>query len=146
MLIREVLSVKNVADIVSIDPDASIAEAVKRMAERDIGSLAVLSEGTLVGFITERDILRGMHARGCALTEVKVSDLMEKEPLVATLDDSVDYARDAMTKSHTSHLVVLDECHKLFGVISFHDVARACLKEASFENALLKRYIKHWPE
>ncbi len=117
MLIREVLSVKNAADIVSIDPDATIAEAVKRMTERDIGSLAVLRDATLVGFITERDILRGMHVRGCALTEVKVSELMEKEPLVATLDDSVDYARDAMTKSHTSHLVVLDGS-KLFGVIS----------------------------
>ncbi len=146
MLIREVLSVKSGAEIIRVDPDASAAEAVKRMAERDIGSLAVLRDDILMGFITERDILRGMHARGCALTEVKVSELMEKEPLVATLDDSIDYARDAMTKSHTSHLVVLDEGHKLCGVISFHDVARACLKEASFENALLKRYIKHWPE
>jgi len=145
MLIREVLNVKSAADIISIDPDASVAEAVKRMAERDIGSLAVLREGTLMGFITERDILRGMHARGCALTEVKVGELMEQEPLVANLDDSVDYARDAMTKSHTSHLVVFDG-EQLSGVISFHDVARACLKEASFENALLKRYIKHWPE
>jgi hypothetical protein len=70
---------------------------------------------------------------------------MEQEPLVVTPEDSVDYARDAMTKSHTSHLVVLDG-HKLAGVISFHDVARACLKEANFENALLKRYIKHWPD
>lgn len=65
--------------------------------------------------------------------------------LVVTPEDSVDYVRDAMTKSHTSHLAVLDG-NKLAGVISFHDVARACLKEANFENALLKRYIKHWPE
>ena len=70
---------------------------------------------------------------------------MEKEPVVATLDDSVDYARDAMTKSRISHLIVLDGS-KVAGVISFHDVARACLKEANFENALLKRYIKNWPE
>ncbi len=145
MLIREVLSVKSGAEIISVAPDATAAEAVKSMVENDIGSLAVMRDGTLMGFITERDILRGMHARGCALTDVKVSELMEQEPLVATLDDSVDYARDAMTKSHTSHLVVLDGS-KLFGVISFHDVARACLKEANFENALLKRYIKHWPE
>lgn len=145
MLIREVLSVKSGVAIISIDPDASVAEAVKRMAEQDIGSLAVLRDGALMGFITERNILRGMHARGSAMTEVKVSELMETEPLVATLDDSVDYARDAMTKSHTSHLVVLDGS-KLAGVISFHDLARACLKEANFENALLKRYIKHWPE
>jgi CBS domain-containing protein len=145
MLIREVLSVKSSIEVVGVEPDATIAEAVKRMAEHDIGSLVVLQDGELSGFITERDILRGMHARGCALTEVKVGDLMEKEPLVVNLDDSVDYAREAMTKSHTSHLVVLDD-QKLLGVISFHDVARACLKEASFENALLKRYIKHWPE
>jgi CBS domain-containing protein len=145
MLIREVLSVKSGVEIVSVDPEASIPEAVKRMADSDIGSLAVLRDGTMVGFITERDILRGLHARGFVLADVKVSDLMQKEPLVATLDDSVDYARDAMTKSHTNHLVVLDG-NKLFGVLSFHDVARACLKEANFENALLKRYIKHWPE
>lgn len=145
MQIREVLSVKTGAEIVGVAPDASVAEAVKRMVEHGIGSLVVMRGDTLMGFITERDILRGMHARGCSLADVQVSELMEKEPLVATLDDSVDYARDAMTKSHTSHLVVLDGS-RLAGVISFHDVARACLKEANFENALLKRYIKHWPE
>ncbi len=145
MHISEVLSVKPDAEIIGISPDASACEAVKLMTDRDIGSLVVLQAGEMVGFITERNILRGMHARGCAPIEIKVSDLMEKEPLVVTLEDSVDYARDAMTKSHTSHLVVLDG-GRLAGVISFHDVARACLKEASFENALLKRYIKHWPE
>ncbi len=145
MLIREVLSVKSGAEIIGVDPDASLAEAVRLMAEHDIGSLAVLRDGALLGFITERGILRGMHAHGWASSELKVSELMEKEPLVASLEDSVDYARDVMTKSHTSHLVVLDG-ETLSGVISFHDVARACLKEANFENSLLKRYIKNWPE
>jgi len=145
MLIREVMSVKSGVEIIAVDPDASAAEAVERMVANDIGSLAVLRNETLMGFITERDLLRGMHARGNALAEVKVSELMEKEPLLANLDDSVDYARDAMTKSHTSHLLVMDG-EKLFGIVSFHDVARACLKEANFENSLLKRYIKHWPE
>jgi CBS domain-containing protein len=145
MLIREVLSIKTGIEIIGIDPDATVCEAVKLMTERDIGSLVVLRNGNMVGFITERDILRGMHARGCAPIQIKVSELMEKEPLVVNLDDSVDYAREAMTKSHTSHLLVLDE-QKLLGVISFHDVARACLKDASFENALLNRYITNWPE
>jgi len=70
---------------------------------------------------------------------------MVTEPVVADADDSVDYARDVMTKSHIGHLLILDD-NKLLGIISFHDVARACLKEANFENNLLKRYIKHWPE
>ena len=53
--------------------------------------------------------------------------------------------RDVMTKAHIGHLPIL-EGNKLFAIISFHDVARASLKEAKFENSLLKRYIKHWPE
>jgi CBS domain-containing protein len=145
MFIREVLSIKGDCANFAIGPDALVAEAVKRMVDNDVGSLLVMHEGELVGFISERGILRGMHARGCSLSEVEVSALMEKEPVVATLDDSVDYARDAMTKSRISHLIVLDGS-KVAGVISFHDVARACLKEANFENALLKRYIKNWPE
>ena len=145
MFIREVLTIKGDCANFVIEPDALVAEAVKRMVENDIGSLLVMHDGELVGFVSERDILRGMHARGCSLSEVKVSVLMEKEPVVATLDDSVDYARDAMTKSRISHLIVLDGS-KVAGVISFHDVARASLKEANFENALLKRYIKNWPE
>lgn len=145
MFIREVLSIKGDCANFAIEPDALITEAVKRMVENDVGSLLVIHDGELVGFISERDILRGMHVRAGSLVEVKVSALMEKEPVVAGLDDSVDYARDAMTKSRISHLIVMDE-GKVVGVISFHDVARACLKEANFENALLKRYIKNWPE
>lgn len=145
MLIREVMSVKDQGQIYSVAPDTSIVEAVKQLVGHGVGSLVVMQGETLMGFITERHIVRGMAERGCSLTDAKVSDLMEQEPLVATLDDTVDYARDAMTKSHTAHLLIL-EGSRLVGVMSFHDVARAAVKEANFENALLKRYIKHWPE
>ncbi len=145
MFIRDVLSVKGGGEIVGIEPDAPIAEAVKRLVEKDIGSLVVMHGGKMVGFITERDIIRGMHARGCSLAEVKVSELMDKEPILCNPDDSVDYARDVLTKSRLSHLVVMDG-NRLLGVISFHDVAKACLKQANFENSLLKRYIRNWPE
>jgi len=50
-----------------------------------------------------------------------------------------------LTKSHLGHLLVM-EGNSLLGVISFHDLAHAILKETNFENNLLKRYIKHWPE
>ena len=145
MFIRDVLSVKAGSEIVGIEPDAPISEAVKRLVEKDIGSLVVMHDGRMVGFITERDIMRGMHAHGCSLADVKVSELMEKEPVLCNPDDSVDYARDVLTKSRLSHLVVMDN-NQLLGVISFHDVAKACLKQANFENSLLKRYIRNWPE
>lgn len=145
MFIRDVMSVKGGSEIVGIEPEAPISEAVRRMVEKDIGSLVVMRDGRMVGFITERDIMRGMHARGCSLADVKVSELMEKEPILCNPDDSVDYARDVLTKSRLSHLVVMDG-NQLLGVISFHDVAKACLKQAHFENSLLKRYIRNWPE
>ncbi len=145
MFVRDVLSVKSGSEIYGIEPEAPVSEAVKRMVEKDIGSLMVMHEGKMVGLITERDILRGMHARGCSLADVRVSELMEKEPLLCSPDDSVDYARDVLTKSRLSHLVVMED-NRLVGIISFHDVAKACLKQANFENTLLKRYIRNWPE
>jgi CBS domain-containing protein len=145
MLIRDVLSIKNVGEILDVAPDAPVTEAVKRLVEHGVGSLVVLQGDTLVGLITERDILRAMNSRGCSLIDARVSELMEPEPFVAGLEDSVDYARDAMTKNRISHLIVMEE-GKLIGVISFHDLAKACLSEADFQNTLLKRYIKHWPE
>ena len=145
MFIRDVLTIKGNLQTLSIAPDAPIADAVSQLVAHDIGSLVVMRGDTLVGFITERDILRGMQARGCVVDGVKVADLMEKEPIVASSEDTVDYARDVMTKHRISHLIVMDQ-DKLTGVISFHDVAKACLKDANFQNSLLKRYIKHWPE
>jgi CBS domain-containing protein len=104
-----------------------------------------MDAGHMVGIVTERDILRALGKKGCSLAEARVSDIMATEPVIGSPEDSVDYVRDVMTRSRVSHLPVLDE-HHVVGIISFHDVARACLKEANFENLLLKRYIKHWPE
>jgi CBS domain-containing protein len=144
MLIREVMTVK-AEDLKSISPSATIPAAINLMAESDIGSLIVMEHGHMVGLLTERDILRALGKQGCSLAEASVSDIMMTEPVIGSPEDSIDYARDVMIRSRVSHLPILDE-HHLLGIISFHDVARACLKEANFENLLLKRYIKHWPE
>ena len=144
MELREILALKS--DVIhSIAPSDSVANAVVKMVELGIGSLVVMQHQRLVGFITERDVVKGMVKYGCDLKDAQVSKIMVTEPLVASPEDSVDYARDVLTKSHLGHLLVL-EGERLLGVISFHDLAHASLKEANFENSLLKRYIKHWPE
>ena len=76
---------------------------------------------------------------------MKVSEVMSVEPIIGSPSDTVDYVRGVITENRISHLVVMDG-DKLAGVISFHDVAKACLSEAKLENRLLKRYIRHWPE
>jgi CBS domain-containing protein len=144
MQIREILTLKS-DTIYSIAPTDSVANAVARLVELGVGSLVVMKDGEMVGLLTERDVVHGMVKQGCDLKDAHVSTVMVTEPVVASADDSVDYARDVMTKSHIGHLPIFDG-NRLLGIISFHDVARACLKEANFENSLLKRYIKHWPE
>jgi len=144
MQIREILTLKS-DEIHSIDPTDLVSSAVAKLVGLGVGSLVVFRDDKMVGLVTERDIVRGMMSHGCDLKDAQVSSIMVTEPVVADADDSVDYARDVMTKSHIGHLPILDG-GKLLGIISFHDVARACLKEANFENSLLKRYIKHWPE
>ena len=144
MQIREILTLKS-DDIHSIAPTDSVASAVDKMVKLGVGSLVVLKNGEMVGLLTERDVVHGMVKLGLGLKDADVKAIMVAEPVVASADDSVDYARDVMTKSHIGHLPILDG-DKLLAIISFHDVARASLKEAKFENSLLKRYIKHWPE
>lgn len=144
MQIREILTLKS-DEIYSIAPTDRVESAIARMVELGVGSLVVLKAGEMVGLLTERDVVHGMVEHGCDLKDAEVSAIMVTDPVVANADDSVDYARDVMTKSRIGHLPILDG-NKLLAIISFHDVARACLKEANFENSLLKRYIKHWPE
>jgi CBS domain-containing protein len=145
MIISDILSVKGNAEIISIESSQLLPEAVIKLVDRSVGSLVVMEQGTMVGIITERDIMRIMRSKGCDIKDVKVSEIMSIEPIFGNPNDTVDYVRGVMTENHIRHLPVMDG-DTLLGIISFHDVAKACLTEAKFENRLLKRYIRHWPE
>ena len=144
MIIRDILTTKR-GDLLSVTPGHIIQDAIAIMTEADIGSLIVFQHDIMVGLITERDILRGLRRDGAAGLVATVDTMMVTEPIFAVPDDTVDYVRGVMTKNRISHLLVMENDH-LIGVISFHDVARACMNAADFENQLLTRYIKHWPE
>lgn len=145
MLLRDVLTVKG-GSIFSVAPEVPVTEAIGRMVSHDIGSLVVLdATGKVAGIITERDILRAAHKHACDLARLRVKDLMTTRLLQAGPEDTVDQARAIMTENRIRHLPVMlgDE---LLGVVTFHDVARAVLEQTRFENQLLKKYIKDWPE
>ncbi|WP_124951007.1 CBS domain-containing protein [Sulfuriferula thiophila] len=144
MIIRDILTFK-VGEICSISPTHTVADAIALMVQQDVGSLVVRQDGVMVGLLTERDVLRGLNQHGGVFMTQPVSQMMVTEPIIGNPDDTVDYVRGVMTENRVSHLPVM-EGDNLLGIISFHDVARACLNAADFENRLLKRYIKHWPE
>ncbi len=146
MIIKDILNLKGSA-IYSIPPQGRLADAVATMVEHDIGSLVVMDAAgtTMIGMLTFREVLRGLNAQHGNLGDLPVSAVMVNDPLVCGLDDTSESVRDRMTQQHVRYVPVVD-AGRLLGVISFHDIAKAAIKEASFENRLLKRYIKNWPE
>ena len=145
MSMREILASKSSGEIYSISPNSSILAAISLMGEHDIGSLVVKDGDQMVGLLTDRDIVRCLRRANCNLSEALVRDVMVASPVVGHPEDTADQVRRLMTESHISHLPVVDDSG-LIGIISFYDVARTALSNVEFENKLLKRYIKDWPE
>lgn len=144
MIIRDILNMKGGA-IFSIAPDGRVADAVGMMVKHDIGSLVVMADGQMSGMLTFREVLQALDAHNGSLADLRVKNVMVAKPVCGDPDDTLDHLREVMTKNHIRYLPVT-EGEQLLGVISFHDVAKSVIKETSFENRLLKRYIKNWPE
>jgi CBS domain-containing protein len=144
MIIRDILNMKG-GTIYSMAPDGKVSDAVSMMVSNDIGSLVVMDGGRMTGMLTFREVLKAVDAQSGNLADLRIRDVMVADPISGSPDDSIDHLREVMTKNHVRYLPVKDG-EKLLGVISFHDVAKSVIKETSFENRLLKRYIKNWPE
>ena len=144
MKVSDILRVKG-NTLYTASPDEPLAGAVGLMAERDIGSLVVMADGKMAGMLTFREVLKGLDAKRGNLGELPVSEVMVRDPVTCTPEDTSETLREVMTQQHVRYVPVMDGAN-LLGVISFHDIAKAAIKEASFENRLLKRYIKNWPE
>ena len=131
--------------IFSIGPDTSVADAVSSMTKNEISSMIVMDAGEMMGLITLRELLQGLNSHGGNLMTAKCRNVMKINPPVAKPEDSVGHLRGLMTKLHITHVPVVDH-GVLVGILSFHDIARSAIKDVSFENQLLKQYIKNWPE
>lgn len=144
MIVRDIVKMKG-SKVFSIAPGGPVSEALSMMVKNDIGSLVVLDDARLAGMLTFREILKALDARRGSLEGLKVVDVMTANPVCGNPDDSLESLREIMNKDHIRYLPV-KEGDKLLGVISFHDVANAVIKETTFHNRLLKSYIKNWPE
>lgn len=104
-----------------LDPGIKVRAAAERMAERNIGAVAVVDSGKLAGIFSERDIMSRVVARGLDPSQTAVGLVMSKELVVADPDEKVE---DALRKMHSigsRHLPVVDE-GKLVGMISIRDL------------------------
>lgn len=143
MQVKEILRVKG-NRLVSTEPSGSATDAVRTMAAENLGSLVVVEQGRMVGVLTFHEVLRALASRSGTLGELRVGEIMARDPVTATPDMEVNDLRRMMLDSGARYLPVL-QGGKLLGVISFRDVAKAVLEEQDFENKMLKGYIKNWP-
>lgn len=139
MRVSEILRIKGSA-LFTTPPDAPVLEAVKVMAQRDIGSLVMMDHGRMAGIVTFAEVLRALAERGGTLGDLRVRDIAERNPLTATPEIDVNELRRIMLDRHARYVPVMDG-GTLQGVVSFHDVAKAVLEDQSFENRMLKSYI-----
>jgi CBS domain-containing protein len=143
MQVKEILRVKG-SRLLSIEPGGRASDAVATMAKENLGSLVVLDQGRMVGMLTFHELLRALASRNGSLGDVKVAEIMHRNPVTATPEMEVNDLRRTMIDSGARYLPVMQD-GKLLGVISFRDVAKAVLEEQDFENKMLKGYIKNWP-
>ena len=143
MQVKEILRVKG-NRLLSIEPSGRVVEAVTTMAKENLGSLVVLEQGRMVGILSFHELLQAIASRGGSLGDLKVGDIMVRDPVTAAPEMEVNDLRRTMLESGARYLPVMQD-GKLLGVISFRDVAKAVLEEQDFENKMLKGYIKNWP-
>lgn len=137
--VRSVLQAKE-NNIWSITPDALVFDALKIMAEKNIGALLVMQKEKLAGIFSERDYARKIILKGESSRTTAVKDVMTSGVLYVTADQSIDECMALMTNKHIRHLPVLEN-GKLIGLISIGDVVKAIISEHEYTIKQLENYI-----
>ncbi len=137
--VKQLLQAKS-RDIWTISPDDSVYEALRLMADRNVGALIVVDANRMVGIFSERDYARKVVLQGKFSRDTPVSDIMTREVFSVTPDHSIRECMAVMTQGRFRHLPVLmgDE---LVGVISIGDVVKAILSEQDFMISQLENFI-----
>jgi CBS domain-containing protein len=139
--VSKILAAKG-SQVWSVTPTTRLYEALKLMAEKDIGALLVLEEGEIVGIISERDYARKVILEGKNSMIVPIGEIMTKDVLTITPSYTVEECMALMTNKHVRHLPVLDDDDQLSGLISIGDVVKEMISEQQFVIGQLENYIR----
>lgn len=139
MTIRHVLAQKG-GDVRAIHPNATVFDALKLMAEHNIGSLAVLENGAIVGLITERHYAREVILKGRTSPGTRVGEIMSTKVVFARPDQTVEECMAIMTAKAVRHLPVLEDGH-LVGLVSIGDMVKSVIADQKFTIEQLEHYI-----
>jgi CBS domain-containing protein len=126
--------------VYSVTPEVTVFDAIQQMAEKNVGALVVLSEGRVVGILSERDYARKVALQGKSSKEVMVRELLSTPVISAGPDSSVEECMRLMTTYRVRHLPILDG-EKLLGVVSIGDLVNWTISAQSTTISQLQNYI-----
>ena len=124
----------------SIAPEATVFEAIKLMAEQNIGALLVMSGGKLAGVITERDYTRKIALHGKNSRETRVWEILPKELITVMPDDSVEDCMRLMTENRVRHLPVVEGTN-VIGIVSIGDLVNWIISTQNAQLVQMEQYI-----
>jgi CBS domain-containing protein len=128
-------------DVLQIEAEASVYDAVKKMVAANVASLLVSEGGEITGIITERDYLRRVTVEGRTDEGTSVREIMSSPLIVVTPQTSIDECMALMTNRRIRHLPVVDDQGGVVGIVSIGDVVKLKSKQQSFEIKFLHEYI-----
>lgn len=137
--VSEILDEKG-HEVLEIERDATVFDAIKQMVEAGVGSLLVMDGGEVAGIFTERDYLRRMTLEGRDDKETPVGDVMSSPLVVVTPQNTIDECMAMMTDRRIRHLPVVDD-GDVVGIVSIGDIVKFKSKQQSFEIKYLTDYI-----
>jgi len=137
--VRQLLKAK-AHHVWAISPQKTVYEALQLMAEKNIGALVVIDHGKVVGVFSERDYARKCILKGKHSQDTPVSELMSKEVVSVSPEESIQNCMTLMTTKRARHIPVV-ESGKLVGVISIGDIVKAVIDDREFTIQELERYI-----
>ena len=138
-LVKHLLDAKG-RHVISIAPDASVRDAIKRMAEKGIGALIVLDGDKLCGIVSERDYARKVVLKGRKSDSTSVADIMTSDVVTTSPDATVDSCMQTMTDIKCRHLPVVEN-DKVVAMISIGDLVQAIIADQKEEIHQLEQYI-----
>ena len=138
--IRQLLREKG-HKICSVGPESTVYDAMRKMADEDIGSLVAMEGGKIVGIITERHYARNVVLKGRTSPATRVRDIMENEVLYAQPDQSVEECMAIMTDERVRHLPVIEQ-GKEIGLVSIGDLVKSIISDQKFTIDQLEHFIQ----
>lgn len=139
--VRDILKTKGKA-VFSVEPTIMVYQAIEQMCDKNIGGLLIVENGNLVGIFTERDYARKLILKGKSSKDTPISELMTKNPITVTPDNTIEECMNIMSGKRIRHLPVVEDNH-LTGMISIGDVVKHIIEEQKSIIEHLEHYITH---